>query len=62
MGEGSTVRQIVNGHNLEIRVAQRRAKNITSDTAETVNTDLNHDALLICVVWSDFRRQVGWRK
>ena len=28
MGEGSTVRQIVNGHNLEIRVAQRRARTL----------------------------------
>ncbi|SAH47609.1 DJ-1/PfpI family protein [Enterobacter cloacae] len=62
MGEGFTVRQIVNGHNLEIRIAQRRAQDITSDTAETVNTDLNHDALLICVVWSYCRCQVGWRK
>ena len=62
MGEGFAVRQIVNGHNLQIRVAQRRAQDITSDTAETVNTDLNHGALLISVVWSHCRRRAVWRK
>ncbi|AEW74138.1 DJ-1/PfpI Family Protein [Enterobacter ludwigii] len=62
MGEGFAVRQIVNCHNLHIRVTQRRAQEITSDTAETVNADLNHSALLISVVWRHCRRQAGWRK
>jgi hypothetical protein len=40
VGQRFAVRQIVDCHNLNIRIAQRSAQYVTSDTAETINTDL----------------------
>ena len=43
MRQRFAVRQIVDRHNLNIRIAQCSAQYVASDTAKTVNTDLYHD-------------------
>ena len=62
VGQRFAVSQIVDCHNLNIRIAQRRAQDVTPDSAETINTDLNHDQLLICCLWWYFRFPAFRRK
>ena len=48
MGQRFTVGQIVDGHNLNLRVTLGSTQYVATDTAKTVNTDLYHDQLLSC--------------
>jgi hypothetical protein len=46
MGESFTVSEIIDRHHLKVIATESSAQDVSSDSAESVNTNFDHDALL----------------